>query len=171
MKDALYYYNKGLKNNLLANYPGAFKAYTKAIEINPFYLDAYLKRGTLCYKLLKRYEDALIDFNRAVEIDPECAYAYLHRGIVKCHLLKFVEALLDFHQAIQLDPNDERAFFNLGKNKYMLKHEKADVCADLRRAIKLGSAQAADLIELFYGNNQHSTREAITQGIKNKARK
>ena len=171
MNNAEFYYRAGLENNLLNHYTKAAQDYSKAIEIDPFYLDAYLKRGTLYYKLLKKYEDALRDFNRAVEIEPGSAAASLHRGIVKCHLLQFEEALPDFDRAIQLDPNDERAFFNRGKVKYVLKYEKEEVCRDLERAIKLGSSQAAELKELFYGKNQASIREAITQGIKKKAKK
>jgi tetratricopeptide (TPR) repeat protein len=171
MKDADYFYQKGLENNLIANYPGAVIDYSKAIEIDTSYLEAYLKRGTLYYKLLKRYEDALSDFNTAVELDKGCVHAHLHRGIVKCHLLKFADSLADFDWAIRLDPNDERAFYNRGKSKYMLKYNKEDVCADLEMAIKLGSIPAADMIKLFYGEDEQMVREAISQGIKKKAGK
>ena len=113
MKDAEYYYKRGLRNNL-ADYSAAFDDYSKAVAQNPSHIHAYLKRGTLSYKILKRYNEASIDFDKALELNPDCAEAYLHRGIVKCHLLKFAEALPDFDRAVELDPNDERAFFNRG---------------------------------------------------------
>jgi tetratricopeptide (TPR) repeat protein len=169
MKDSEFFYQEGLRFNLLNRNSEAVEYYTKSIEINPSHLDAILKRGTVYYKLLKRYEDALKDFNLAVETAPECAAAYLHRGIVKCHLLNFKEAMTDFDRAIQLDPNDERAFYNRGKDKYVLKYCQEEVCNDLDRAVKLGSAQAAELKEMFYGKNQDSIKDAIKQGIKRKA--
>jgi tetratricopeptide (TPR) repeat protein len=166
MKDAEFYYKKGLKNNVLNRYVEAVDDYTRAIRLNPSYLDAYLQRGTLRYKILKRYEDALTDFDKAIEIDPGCPGAYLHRGIVKCHLLKFPEALGDFDKAIELDPNEERAYFNRGKNKYMLKYEEDEVRPDLEKAIRLGAPQAADMLKLFYGQNQDLMREDIENRVK-----
>jgi tetratricopeptide (TPR) repeat protein len=169
MKDAEFYFKRGRENNILNRYQEAVDDYTRAIQLNPPYLDAFLQRGTLCYKILKRYEEALTDFDKAIEIDPGCASAYLHRGIVKCHLLKFSEALVDFDKTIELDPNEERAYFNRGKNKYMLKYEEEEVRSDLEKAICLGAPQAADMLKLFYSQNQEVMRKDIENRVKNKA--
>jgi tetratricopeptide (TPR) repeat protein len=165
-----HYYLIGLKKNLQGRYREALEDYTKEIELNPSNVDAYIKRGTLGYKILKKYKTSLLDFSQAIELDPNCAVAYLHRGIVQCHLLNFREALPDFDKAIELDPNDERSYFNRGKNKYMLNYEKNEVLKDLERAIRLGSAPAADMIKLFYGQDQSLVRDAITKGVEEKAR-
>lgn len=169
MKDADYYYRQGLRNNL-TDYSAALDNYSKAIERNPSFVDAYLRRATLSYKILKRYNEALFDFDKAIELNPDCAEAYLHRGIVKCHLLKFAEALPDLDRAVELDPNDERAFFNRGKNKYMLKYHEEEVRRDLEKAVLLGSVKAADMLKLFYGKDQGSVREAIKKGVKEKSK-
>jgi tetratricopeptide (TPR) repeat protein len=84
--------------------------------------------------------------------------------------LNFREALPDFDKAIELDPNDERSYFNRGKNKYMLKYEKNEVLEDLERAVRLGSPAAADMINLFYGQDQSLVRDAVTKGVEEKAR-
>jgi tetratricopeptide (TPR) repeat protein len=165
MKDAEYYYRQGLRDNL-TDYSTAFENYSKAIAQNSSYVDAYLKRGTLSYKILKRYNEALVDFDKAIELKPDCAEAYLHRGIVKCHLLKFAEALPDLDRAVELDPNDERAFFNRGKNKYMLKYHEKEVRPDLEKAVLLGSVKAADMLKLFYGKDRESVKQAIKKGVK-----
>ena len=63
--------------------------YTKAIEINPQFDDAYLNRGRyqfLCFlgyalSNLERYEDAIIDYTKALEFDPHHAKAFYKRGI------------------------------------------------------------------------------------------
>jgi tetratricopeptide (TPR) repeat protein len=170
-KKANDYYQDGLKKNLQGLYAEAAADYTKAIEMDPAFSDAFLKRGVLRYKLLKQYQESEGDFNKAVELAPQNATAYLYRGIVKCHLLKFKEAMPDFDKALDLDPNEERAYFNRGKNKYMLKYDKEEVCADLERAIRLHATAAADLIKLFYGENQKPVREEITRIIAEKIKK
>jgi tetratricopeptide (TPR) repeat protein len=172
MEDAGFFFRDALKSNLEDRYTDAIAGYSKAIESDPSYIDAYIRRGVLSYKILKKYSECVADFDKAIELNPGYAVAYLHRGIVKCHLLKFDEALPDLDRAIELDPNDERAYLNRGKNKYVLKFDKEDVCADLEKAVKLGSTQAADMMRLFYGAGRDSidaTRERITDGIKKKA--
>lgn len=164
IKDAVYYFKEGLRNNL-ADYLKAEEDYSKALELNPSYPDAYLRRGTLRYKIIKKYKEAEADFDKAVELDPDCAEAYLHRGIVKCHLLEFDRALPDFNKAVELNPYDERTLFNRGKNKFMLKYDEKEVREDLERAIRLGSVKAADMIKLFYETEQNSVRKAIEEGI------
>ncbi|MCK4761779.1 MAG: tetratricopeptide repeat protein [Candidatus Aminicenantes bacterium] len=161
MKKSNTYYNSGLKKNLHEQYTEAIADYTKAIELEPEHVDAYLQRGTLNYKILKKYEEALADFEKAVELDSQCSAAFLHRGVVKCHLLKFKEALPDFDRAAELTPNDEKIYFNRGKNKFMLKYEKEDVCADLEKAILLGAPQAADMLDIFYGKDGESVRKVL----------
>jgi tetratricopeptide (TPR) repeat protein len=164
IKDAVYYFKEGLRHNIL-NYSKAEEDYSKALELNPSYLDAYLRRGTLRYKVIKNLKEAEADFDKAVELAPECAEAYLHRGIVKCHLLKFDRALPDFNKSVELNPYDERALYNRGKNKFMLKYDEKEVREDLEKAVHLGSVEAADMIKLFYESEQNSVRKAIEEGI------
>lgn len=49
--------------------------YTKAIEVNPDFLDAYINRG-LVNNELQDYENSLADYDRAIELDSKCALAY-----------------------------------------------------------------------------------------------
>jgi tetratricopeptide (TPR) repeat protein len=167
MRNADDYFKSGLRNNL-GNYPAAVVDYSKAIDLDPSYSDAYLKRGTLRYKILKQYREALTDLDKVIELNPDCALAYLHRGIVKCHLLMFAEALPDFDRAEELDPNDERVYLNRGKCKYMLKYDEKEVRRDLEKAFLFGSTAAADMIRMFYGADRDSMRENINTAVKSK---
>ncbi len=166
MKDADYYFKRGLRNNL-ENYPAAVADYSKAIQLNPSHSGAYLKRGTLRYKILKQYPEALSDLDKVIELKPDCALAYLHRGIVKCHLFLFAGALPDFDKAEELDPNDERVYLNRGKDKYMLKYDEKEVRLDLEKAFLFGSTAAADMLKLFYGSDRDLARERINAGMNN----
>jgi len=157
MRNADDYFKSGLRNNLV-NYPAAAADYSKTIELNPSHSEAYLKRGTLRYKILKQYREALADLDKVIELKPDCAPAYLHRGVVKCNLRMFDSALPDFDRAEELDPNDERVYLNRGKNKYMLKYDEKEVRLDLEKAILFGSTAAADMLKLFYGSGMDSAR-------------
>jgi tetratricopeptide (TPR) repeat protein len=64
------YFNRGNARYYLGNYLQAIKDYSRAIEINPSYAEAYLKRAITYYKL-GDYQAGVADYNRAVEINPE----------------------------------------------------------------------------------------------------
>lgn len=56
------------------DYIGAIKHYTKAIELNPKYAEAYLERGLLRYGVQDDQEGALEDLNKAAELGDSRAY-------------------------------------------------------------------------------------------------
>ena len=64
------------------DYNGAISDYTKAIEINPNYVDAYFNRG-ISKAELKDYSGAISDYNKAIELDPNDATAYNNRAASK----------------------------------------------------------------------------------------
>ena len=59
--------------------------YTKAIEQNQNFMDAYLNRG-LVNNELGDYENSLTDYDKAIELDSKCALAYNNRGYTKYRL-------------------------------------------------------------------------------------
>lgn len=50
--------------------------YTQAIEFDPGYAPAYLKRGT-AKRRLRRYDDAIVDLDQAIALAPEDASEWL----------------------------------------------------------------------------------------------
>ncbi|MHA2315701.1 MAG: tetratricopeptide repeat protein [Candidatus Hermodarchaeia archaeon] len=56
--------------------------FTKAIEINPGYAEAYHERG-LAYDAKGEYDLAISDYNKAIEINPRYERAYNHRRLAK----------------------------------------------------------------------------------------
>ncbi len=60
----------------------AIMAFTKAIEINPNYAEAYHERG-LAYDAIGEYDRAISDYNKAIEINPKYEKAYNHRRLAK----------------------------------------------------------------------------------------
>lgn len=55
--------------------------YTKAIEADPGFVEAYFKRGKALYRLGSDL-NALEDFSKVIELNPNSSDAYFQRGVV-----------------------------------------------------------------------------------------
>ena len=75
------------------DFKGAIADYTKAIEINPQYSEAYINRG-IAKSDLGDTQGAIADYNKAIDINPQYAVAYNNRGYAKYNLKDFQEQLL-----------------------------------------------------------------------------
>jgi tetratricopeptide (TPR) repeat protein len=82
----------------LQKYDLALSDYSKAIEINPNYANAYNNRGNL-YSELQKYDLALSDYSKAIEINPNLAQAYLGRGGLYAILGQPEKVKIDLQQA------------------------------------------------------------------------
>jgi tetratricopeptide (TPR) repeat protein len=88
------YFYAGIKKAKTQDLQGAIADFTKAIEIDPYLMEAYHNRGTAKDKL-KDFQGALADFTKVIEINPIDANAYCNRGIVKDELKDYQGALVD----------------------------------------------------------------------------
>ena len=78
------YFNLGfIHQEYLKVYDVAIENYTKAIAIEPRYLEAYYNRG-LCYEELKDYKKAEKDLRHALKLNPQ----YTHAAIALERVLK-----------------------------------------------------------------------------------
>ena len=128
-------------------------AYTRAIELNPAYADAYNNRGVAKGRR-DQLEAALADLDRAIELNPTYAVAYNNRGNAKNNLGRYEAAIADYSRAIALDPTYAIAYNNRGNATHALdRHEEA--ITDLDRAIKLNPALAKAY------NNRGSAKHAL----------
>ena len=60
-------------------YDEAIEEYTKAIELNPNYVEAYNNRAC-AYKKKGQYDLAIDECNKAIDLDPNLAGAYVNRA-------------------------------------------------------------------------------------------
>ena len=86
----------------------AIADYTKVIDFDPTYADAYVNRGAAYAKLGQR-ELALADLNRALTLQPKNAGAFFTRGILYLEMKKYDLALPDFNNYLAIDPADTEA--------------------------------------------------------------
>jgi tetratricopeptide (TPR) repeat protein len=72
-----------------------------AIDIDPKFVLAYLKRGEVKFQL-QDYNGTMADFSKAIEINPKSAVAYYNRGIIKIMLEQKDSGCLDLSKAGEL---------------------------------------------------------------------
>ena len=135
---------------------------SKAIDLNPNYVDAYFLRG-LIYGSQYDFDKAIADFEKVVELDPShtdakamYADAYAARGADYALEKNYDKAIADFERAIELDP-DKAEFKAAAAATYFLRgatrYEEGDnesAFADLDRAI----SDIEKIIELDPDNSE-----------------
>lgn len=105
------YLDRGLQAAAIGDYETAIEEYTRALELDPAFADAYNNRG-IAYQALGEYDRAIEDYTRAIEINPEFAIAYRNRGLAYLDSGDNAAALEDFSAAIEIDPNYGDAYFS-----------------------------------------------------------
>ena len=109
LRTAKEWFDKGMIYTKQKEFGNAIEAYTKAIELNSKYKEAYLKRGQ-SHQELEQFDVALNDFDKAIKLDPTYVEAYISRGATYTQKRKFDLALNDFNKAIERDPKNSRAY-------------------------------------------------------------
>lgn len=114
--------------------------YSKAIELDPDFAEAYNNRGS-AYKKKGEQGKAIRDYNKAIELKPNFAVAYYNRGTVYGEKGEQDRAIRDFNKAIELNPDYAKAYNNRGA-AYWHKGEYERAKEDYRKACELGYAPA-----------------------------
>ena len=104
---------KGYKLFHAGNLQGAIEAYSKAIELNPNYTDAYVNRG-VANDNSGNTQQAIKDYNNAIELNPQDAMTYNARGLVYYNSGNTQQAIKDYNKAIELNPQDATVYHNRG---------------------------------------------------------
>jgi len=113
----------------------AIADFSRAIELNPKSVPAYVNRGT-AKQNEGDLDGAIADFNQAIELDPRIALAYNNRGNAKQAKGDLDGAIADFNQAIELARKYVLAYNNRGIAK-QAKGELVGAVADYDQAIEL----------------------------------
>ncbi len=118
----------------------AIGMYSKAIQLNPNFPNAYLERGN-DFAAISRYPQAIADYDKVLSLTPQSNEAYNMRGVANYQLEKYDHAIADYTKAIALGN------FNALTNRGVLYLDlnKIDLAkADFNKAINLNPKQADD---------------------------
>ncbi len=123
-------------------YQKAIENFSRAIELDPGFADAYKRRADAYSGLAEEeaefahYDQALADYTQSIALNPDDASAYSGRGYAYYHQDDFDRAIADFGKAIALNSNDVSAYFGRG-DAYFQQGEYNLAIADYTRVIAL----------------------------------
>ncbi len=92
-------------------FPKAIEAYTKAIDLDPKYLAAWINRGN-SYKSLRQFDKAIEDYSRALELVPKDVVLWNNRAVTFGLMNQYDKSLADFSRAIELSPQNTISWYN-----------------------------------------------------------
>ncbi len=97
----------------LQDIPGSLFDYSKALEINPKDIDAYIKRAELKNEKIRDYLGAVSDYDRIIELNPNDSDSYYSRAEIKRkHLDDLSGARQDYDRVISILSNDFSQKYN-----------------------------------------------------------
>ena len=167
--DATDYYNQAATKMRAGSHSEAIILYTKAIELNPDYEDAYYMRGREKVNLGDHY-GAISDFTNTLRINPKDHWAYLYRGKSKSQINDHYGAVCDYNKTIEFDQPGPAS--RIGEAYMLMGIAKKSIgdlngaCDDLNKASNLGDTTAnelmkeycKDIVELFNQFNENGEK-------------
>lgn len=126
------------------DYKSAIKNYSKAIELDSTYAEAYFSRGTVKLNDFL-FDEAIADFDKALKFEPYMKFALANRAFAR--IRKF-----QFGSSRTLLKNSEVTVMAGSKEKVPIPiTERRQICDDLKKASFLGdkSKMIADAISEF----------------------
>lgn len=135
----------GLAKILQKDFIGAISGFTKAIEINPLYGEAYNNKGS-AKGMIQDYLGSIIDSTKAIVINPNNAATFYNRALTKCRLKDYPDAINDLSETIRINPKHASAYFNRGVVKLILDQNNGGLL-DLYKTKYYGDEKAGEVIK------------------------
>jgi tetratricopeptide (TPR) repeat protein len=131
------------------DYKRGIADYDKAIELEPNDNLVYVARGSAKYNI-KDYIGAIADFTKSIELNekPNTAVSYHRRALSKFQLADYGGAMQDLDRATE----DDELNWEYPQARGILKiqlGENENACADLKKALELGSTTADQWIHEY----------------------
>ena len=137
---AVRHYRRGVAHIEGRRYEQALRELTRAIELHPGYVEAYLARSHV-YFTMGDNDRAIADLSEVIRLAPDLAAGYTSRAGAYLNRGEPDRAIADCCQAIRLDPNDAMAWSNRG-GAYGRKGQHDRAIADCTQAIRLDATLA-----------------------------
>lgn len=157
--------NLGYSELLSLKFDASVEHYTKALELDKSYVEAYNGRGQ-AYLNLRKVPEALEDFNKAIEAGIVTPKLYLNRGKCLAMLGRHADAIPDLSRSLELEPkSDEAYYFRAFCNDKTGKEDQA--MSDYTKAIELNPNYVEALVNrglIYFGRQKFP--EAIADDTK-----
>ena len=127
------------------NYEDAIEQFTKAIELESDFEDAYLERAKAKEKISKLAE-AAEDYNRLTAIDPKESEYFYNEGRLYAQLEKFQESILPLSKAIEINKKYHDAIQLRSKSYIKLDSFKTAI-RDCDLAIEVEKKESRELLQ------------------------
>jgi len=85
-------------------YERAVELFTRAIDLDPLYIDAYYQRGVLYWREIQNYHHAIRDLTRVMELEPERTPVLFIRAMAYQQRGDFDQAISDLEQFLAASP-------------------------------------------------------------------
>ncbi len=137
------HFKNGIKEFKKAMYPESIASFTKAIQMDNAYTDAFFNRA-LAYQETEQLEKAIEDYNAVNKLDPDNKEAWLNNGELSFKLKKYAQAAGKYGQYLNLEKKDLAIYNKIISSLYAIQEwQKALSYAKLSLEVK-------SLKETFY---------------------
>ena len=112
----------------MSQYENALNDFSKVIELDPYYAEAYFERGRLYY-LLDSLQEALNDLNTAISLNYEDYLVFLYRGFIYTEFDDLDHAIENYSKVLEFEPNFPLALYYRGQalaHRSLLTKDKND---------------------------------------------
>jgi len=102
---------KEIEDSLKGNLDQVISDNTKAIELNPTLVDAYMDRGS-ARDDRGDYAGAIADYDRVIAMNPNSDKAFYNRGLARYRIGDINGAIADDTKTVELNPSYSKAYNN-----------------------------------------------------------
>ena len=128
-------YNQAVAKSRAGDYQAAIEYFSRAIEINSNFAQAYYRRGLANFDL-GNIKTAIADYTQALAINSNYIDAYFARGIANLAIGNISQTIADANQIISINNNYAPAYKLLG-NAYRQQNNQADAITNFKRGAEL----------------------------------
>jgi tetratricopeptide (TPR) repeat protein len=146
--DAEQFYLSGKQALENTNYLLANDEFSRSVQADPNYTEAYVGRGQARYQL-KDIQQAIADFTKAIELDPLNILAHLYRGKANYIVQNYQSSIQDVNIVLERDQNNTEALLCRAESHFQLGNIGESI-ADYTKLTELEPENAAILQNLGY---------------------